>query len=289
LLAGLKQLIPWDPEHLPDEIALVEAVARRNPDWQQVVSFDTAFHHGLPRMAQLLPIPRRYQAQGLRRFGFHGISYGYLMEELRRIAPAAADGRLILAHLGNGASLAAVRQNEPIDTSMGLTPIAGLVMGSRTGDLDPGLIIDLMRREGLSPDQLAQLISRESGLLGLSETSADMRDLLGREANDLRAADAVNLFCYQAKKWIGAYAAALGGLDTLIFSGGIGEHAAPVRDRIAGGLEFLGLRLDAAANANSEAVISTSDSRVTVRVIPTDEEAMLARETQRVLAGALPK
>jgi acetate kinase len=289
LLAGLKQLVAWDPEHLPDEIALVEAVARRNPDWQQVVSFDTAFHHGLPRMAQLLPIPRRYQAQGLRRFGFHGISYGYLMEELRRIAPAAADGRLILAHLGNGASLAAVRQNEPIDTSMGLTPIAGLVMGSRTGDLDPGLIIDLMRREGLSADQLAQLISRESGLLGLSETSADMRDLLGREANDPRAADAVNLFCYQAKKWIGAYAAALGGLDTLIFSGGIGEHAAPVRDRIAGGLEFLGLRLDAAANANSEAVISTSDSRVTVRVIPTDEEAMLARETQRVLAGALPK
>jgi acetate kinase len=285
LLTGLKQLIPLDPQHLPDEIALIEAVARRYPDLPQVVSFDTSFHFDMPRVAQLLPIPRQYLEQGRRRFGFHGISYSYLLEELRHLAGSAADGRVIMAHLGNGASMAAVYQGKPIDTSMGLTPLAGLVMGTRTGDIDPGVLIDLMRRENLSVEQLDQLVNRKSGMIGLSETTADMRDLLDREATDPRAADAVNLFCYQAKKWIGAYAAALGGLETLVFSGGIGEHAAPVRERIVAGLEFLGLRLDTSANKANAGVISTPDSRVTARVIPTDEEAMLAREMRCVLNG----
>ncbi len=286
MLAELKRLIPLDPEHLPDEIALLEAFTRRFPSLPQVACFDTAFHHNMPRVAQLLPIPRRYQAQGVRRFGFHGISYTYLLEELNRVAgAAAAQGRVILAHLGAGASLAAIHAGKSVDTSMAFTPTAGLVMGKRTGDLDPGLLIHLLRSEALNADQLDSLVNHESGLLGLSETSADMRDLLAREASDPRAADAVNLFCYQAKKWIGAYAAALGGLDTLVFSGGIGEHAMAVRERISAGLEFLGIRLDATRNAAGAAVISANGSRVVVRVIPTDEEAMLARETQRVLAG----
>jgi acetate kinase len=286
MLAELKRLVPLDPEHLPAEIALVEAFARRFPSLPQVACFDTAFHHNMPRVAQLLPIPRRYQAQGLRRFGFHGISYAYLLEELNRVAgAAAAQGRVILAHLGAGASLAAVHEGKCVDTSMAFTPTAGLVMGKRTGDLDPGLLIHLLRSEALTADQLDNLVNHESGLLGLSETTSDMRDLLARETSDPRAADAANLFCYQAKKWIGAYAAALGGLDTLVFSGGIGEHAAAIRERISDGLEFLGIRLDAASNLANATVISADGSRVTVRVIPTDEEAMLARETRRVLAG----
>jgi acetate kinase len=284
LVEELVRLSPFDPEHLPEEIQLTEAVHRRYPGLPQVACFDTAFHRDLPRVARLLPIPRRYEARGVRRYGFHGLSYAFLLEELARLAgPAAARGRVILAHLGNGASLAAVRDGQPVDTSMGFTPAAGVPMSTRAGDLDPGLVWYLARTEGLTPQQFNELVTFQSGLLGVSETSADMRDLLAREAEDRRAAEAVALFCYQVKKWIGAFAAALGGLETLVFAGGIGEHAPAVRSRVCEGLGFLGLTLDEARNAASAGLISTASSRVAVRVIPTDEEQMIARTVCRVL------
>ncbi|HXR19311.1 MAG TPA: acetate/propionate family kinase [Steroidobacteraceae bacterium] len=278
MLAQLRRLSPFDPEHLPQEIRLAEAFHRRFPKLPQVACFDTAFHHDLPRVAQLLPIPRRYEAQGLRRYGFHGLSYAYLMQELQRVAGAqASQGRVILAHLGNGASLAAVRGGRALDTSMGFTPVAGVPMSTRSGDLDPGLVWYLARTEGLDARGFNRMINTQSGLLGVSETSSDMRDLLAREEQDVRAREAIALFCYQVRKWIGAFAAALNGLDTLVFAGGIGEHAAPVRARICEGLEFLGIEIDPARNAAHAPLISISSGRVAVRVIPTDEERMIAQ------------
>jgi acetate kinase len=238
----------------------------------------------MPRVAKLLSIPRRFDAKGVQRFGFHGLSYTFLMGELERLAgPKAARGRLVLAHLGNGASLAAVRDGKSIDTSMGFTPEAGIPMSTRSGDLDPGLFWYLARTEQMTGWQFHEMVHHQSGLLGVSEISPDMRDLLAREAKDVRAAEAVALFCYQAKKWIGAYTAALGGLDTLVFAGGIGENAFQVRARICEGLQFLGLRLDPKRNRSGAPVISTRASRVTVRVIRTDEEVTIAKTVCRVL------
>jgi acetate kinase len=238
----------------------------------------------MPRVARLLPIPRRYEAQGVRRYGFHGLSYAFLMEELARLAGSeAAHGRVILAHLGNGASLAAVREGKSIDTSMGFTPTAGLVMSSRSGDLDPGLVSYLARTEKMSATQFQHMVNHASGLLGVSETSSDMRDLLDCEAQDVRAAEAVALFCYQVKKWIGAFAAALGGLDTLVFAGGIGENAPTVRTRICEGLGFLGIDFDEKRNTANEGMISAAAGRVAVRIIRTDEERMIAKTVCRVL------
>ena len=220
--------------------------------------FDTGFHHDLPRVAQIIAIPRRYEAAGVRRYGFHGLSYAYLMEELARIAgPGAARGRVILAHLGSGASMAAVRDGRCIDTTMGLTPTSGLVMGTRCGDLDPGLVRFLVRAGGLTIDQFHDLVNHESGLLGVSETSPDLRDLLSRQDSDVRAAEAVELFCYRAKTRLGALAAALGGLDTLVFAGGIGENSPEARRRICDGLEFLGIALDERRNTADAPLIST--------------------------------
>jgi acetate kinase len=284
MVEELHRFSPFDPEHLPLEIELIEAFRQRHPGLPQVACFDTAFHRTMPRVATLLPIPRRYEAQGVRRYGFHGLSYEFLMEELAHLAdPAATKGRVILAHLGNGASLAAVRDGKSIDTSMGFTPTAGLVMSSRSGDLDPGLVSYLARTEQMSAAQFQKMVNHESGLLGVSETSSDMRDLLERETQDIRAAEAVALFCYQAKKWIGAFAAALGGLDTLVFAGGIGENAPPVRERICDGLGFLGVELDRERNVKNAPLISSDTVRVKVRVIHTDEELMIARSTARVL------
>ncbi len=284
MIDELRGLSPFDPDHMPEEILLVEAFQRRFPKLPQVACFDTAFHHDLPRVARLLPIPRRYEAQGVRRYGFHGLSYAFLMEELGRVAGTeAAHGRVILAHLGSGASLAAVRDGRSVDTSMGFTPAAGVPMSTRSGDLDPGLVWYLARTEKMSAKQFNEMVNSQSGLLGISETSSDMRELLDREAHDVRAAEAVALFCYQVKKWIGAFAAALGGLDTLVFAGGIGERAPTVRARICDGLEFLGIELEEKRNAANEGVISTADSRVAVRVIPTDEERMIAEAVCRVL------
>jgi acetate kinase len=273
----LHGLCPFDPEHLPGEILLIEAFQRRFPALPQVACFDTAFHHDLPQMARLLPIPRRYEAQGVRRYGFHGLSYTFLIEELARLAgPETAKGRVILAHLGNGASLAAVRDGKSMDTSMSFTPTAGVPMSTRSGDLDPGLGWYLARTENMSPKQFNAMVNAQSGLLGISETSSDMRDLLNCESKDVRAAEAVDVFCYQVKKWIGGFAAALGGLDTLVFAGGIGEKASGIRTRICDGLGFLGITIDEKANALNESVISEK-GRVTVRVIATDEELMIAK------------
>jgi acetate kinase len=284
MVEELHQLKPFDPEHLPEEILLTEAFFRRFPNLVQVACFDTAFHHDLPRVAQMLPVPRRYEAQGVRRYGFHGLSYSFLMEELARQAgPQAAQGRVILAHLGNGASLAAVYEGKSIDTSMSFTPTGGFPMSTRSGDLDPGLVWYLERTEKITAKNFNEMVNFQSGLLGISETSSDMHDLLEREATDVRAAEAVALFCYQVKKWIGAFAAALGGLDTLVFAGGIGENASIVRTRICEGLGFLGIELEEKRNAANEGVISAADSRVTVRVMHTDEELMIARSVCRVL------
>jgi acetate kinase len=282
LLAELHRISPYDPDHLPREIELIEAFRMRHSKLPQLACFDTAFHQTMPRVAKLLPIPRRFDAKGIQRYGFHGLSYAYLMEELARVGdPAATKGRVILAHLGNGASLAAVHDGKSIDTSMGFTPTAGLVMSTRSGDLDPGLAPYLSRTEQMTTQQFYDMVNHKSGLLGVSETSSDMRDLFDHEKTDVRAAEAVALFCYQAKKWIGSFAAALGELDTLVFAGGIGENASPVRARICEGLDFLGIKLDELRNTESAVVISNDTSRVTVRVIRTDEELMIARSVLR--------
>ena len=286
VLAELRRLSPYNPEHLPAEISLIEAFSRRHPAWPQVACFDTAFHRDMPRVARLLPIPRRYDAQGIHRYGFHGLSYAYLMEELQRLGGRTeANGRVVLAHLGNGASLAAVRGGRSMDTTMGFTPTAGVPMSTRSGDLDPGIVAYLARTDGMSADEFRVMVNTRSGLLGVSEISPDLRDLLEQETSDVRAAEAIALFCYQVKKTIGAFAAALGGLDTVVFAGGIGENSAIVRARVCDGLGFLGIDLDAARNSAHEPVITQEGSRVTVRVIRTDEELQIARSVLRLLGS----
>jgi acetate kinase len=287
LLDELHRISPNDPDHLPRELDLIETFRQRHPKLPQVACFDTAFHQTMPRVAKLLPLPRRFDAKGIQRYGFHGLSYAYLMEELARLGdPAAKNGRVILAHLGNGASMAAVREGKSIDTSMCFTPTAGLVMSTRSGDLDPGLAPFLARTEQMTTKQFYEMVNHKSGLLGVSETSSDMRDLLDHEKQDVRAGEAVELFCYQAKKWIGAYAAALGGLDSFVFAGGIGENAPLVRTRICEGLSHLGIELNEARNMRNAGVISKDGSRVPVRVIRTDEELMIARSVLRSCPAA---
>jgi acetate kinase len=283
LIAELREVQSLDPEHLPREIEIIAAMQREYPKTPHVACFDTAFHRGMPTVAAMLPIPRRYFAKGVQRYGFHGLSYSFLLKELNRLNdPAAAKGRVILAHLGSGASIAAVLDGKSIDTSMAFTPAAGLVMGTRSGDLDPGLMSYLAQTESMSAAQFQTLVNHESGLKGISETSADVRDLLECENADPRAREALAIFCYQAKKWIGAFAAALGGVDTLVFAGGIGENSAEVRRRICEGLQHLGIEIDDALNRRRSARISTG--RVTVRVIATDEESVIAELTARLLA-----
>ena len=278
LLAELKKISAFDPEHLPEEIKLIELFSKRFPSLVQIACFDTSFHTTMPAIARRLSIPRRYQAMGIQRYGFHGLSYAYLMEELTCEAGSeVAQGKIILAHLGNGASLAAVKNGKSMDTSMGFTPTSGLPMGTRTGDLDPGVAWYLMQSENLNPKQFNHLINYESGLLGISETSADMRELLNLCDTDTRAAEAIELFCYQTKKWIGSFTTVLEGLDTLIFSGGIGEHAPEIRSQICDGLGFFGIELDEIKNMNNEKIISKETSKVCVRVIQTNEELMIAK------------
>jgi acetate kinase len=285
LIDGLRRISSYDPDHMPGEIELIEAFREHDPDLPQVACFDTAFHHAMPRVARIVPIPRRFESSGVRRYGFHGLSYEYLIDELARFAgPEEARGRVILAHLGSGASLAAVCEGQSVDTSMGFTPASGLVMGTRTGDLDPGLVRFLSRAEGMSADRFDGLVNRESGLLGVSETSPDVRDLLARQDVDVRAAEAIELFCYQTKKWIGAFAAALGGLDTLVFAGGIGENAPEIRRRICDGLGFLGITMHGERNASDALLISTDQGPVKVRVVRTDEEVTIARAVARLTA-----
>lgn len=284
LLDELHRIISYDPDHLPNEIELIGIFGQHHPKLPQVACFDTTFHSDMPRLAKLLPIPRRFDQAGIQRYGFHGLSCAYLMEELARVAGLkAAHGRVILAHLGNGASLTAVRLGKSIDTSMGFTPAGGLVMGTRPGDLDPGIAWYLMKSERLTPKQFNNLINHECGLLGISETSSDMNDLLLREPTDLRAEEAVGLFCYSAKKWIGAFAAALGGLDTLVFAGGIGENSAVIRTRICEGLGFLGIELEENQNRTNAPVVSKPDGKVTIHVMHTNEEWMIAKTVSQMI------
>ncbi len=284
MMDSLRSLMPFSPQHLPQEILLVEAIGRRFPDLPQVACFDTAFHRDMPRVARQLPIPRRYETLGVRRYGFHGLSYTFLMSELASQAGAeAARGRVILANLGNGASLAAVRNGKPVDTSMGFTPASGLPMGTRCGDIDPGLMSYLARTEQMSAQQFDDMANTQSGLLGLSETSSDMGELLSLETQDVRAEEAVTLFCYQARKWIGAFAAALGGVDQLVFAGGVGENSPVVRARICDGLGFLGIEMDQQRNLANAPQISAESGRADIRVIRTDEELMIARSVIAVL------
>ncbi len=283
LIATLQQLVPLDPNHLPQALAAIQAARQVYPSIPQVACFDTTFHRHMPPVAQHYALPHELWDQGVRRYGFHGLSYESIMDTLRRVDPAAAGHRVIIAHLGNGASMAAVHRGSGVDTTMGLTPTGGLVMGTRSGDLDPGVLLYLLQTQGMSPTEVNTLVNQRSGLLGISGSTADMRDLLDEESRDPRATAAIALFCYQARKFLGALAAVLGGLDTLIFTGGIGEHAAPIRARICAGMDFLGIQLDERHNAANAPIISRDDSAATVRVMPTDEDLMIARHTYRLL------
>jgi acetate kinase len=280
LLEALRELV-LAPLHLPSELSVMEAVTARFPALPQVACFDTAFHHRMPELARRLPLPRTLWDAGIRRYGFHGLSYEYIVW---RLGPAAR-GRTIIAHLGNGASIAAVRDGMPVDTTMGLTPAGGFMMGTRSGDLDPGIAIYLLRGKGYDADRLERLVNNESGLLGVSGSSPDMKTLLERRDREPAAAQAVSMFCYQVRKSIGAFAAALGGLDLLVFTGGIGERAAPVRWEACQGLEHLGLWLDPERNTAHADTVSRPDSRCMVRVIPTDEDLMIARHTLAALSS----
>jgi acetate kinase len=283
VLAELRSLVSLDTEHLPQALRVIESIRHIYPTIPQVACFDTAFHRQMPRIAQMYPLPRGLRDAGVARYGFHGLSCEYILQELRALDGAAADGRVIVAHLGNGASMTAVHHGIGVDTTMGLTPTGGLVMGTRTGDLDPGVLLYLLESRGFDPAALSRLVNKEAGLLGVSGSSADMEDLLAREATDPQAAEAIALFCYQARKFLGALVAALEGLDTLVFTAGIGEHAAVIRARICDGLGYLGMEVDAARNANHASIISTDTSRVVVRVIPTDEDLIIARHTHRFI------
>ena len=283
LITYLRQLVSLDPTHLPQSIAVIEATRQAFPGVPQVACFDTAFHATLPPVAREFPLPRAYTGRGIRRYGFHGLSYEYLMDVLRSKDPGAAMGRVVMAHLGNGASMAAVNRGVCIDTTMGLTPAGGLMMGTRTGDLDPGVLLALLDT-GLSPTELSRVVNEQSGLEGVSGTSHDVRELLAASPVDEAAAHALDMFCYAARKFVGALAAALGGLDTLVFTGGIGEHAAPIRSAICRDLTFLGIELDSGLNNEHAAVISSDGSRVAVRIIPTNEDLVVARHVVRCLA-----
>jgi acetate kinase len=286
LLQGLAELVPLAPLHLRAELDALEEVASLRPELAQVACFDTAFHRHLPPVARLYALPEMVRRLGIERYGFHGLSYEYVIGRLAEAAGReAALGRVIIAHLGHGASMAALRDGKSVETTMGLTPAGGLVMSTRSGDLDPGVLIHLIEQRGLRVSEVARAVNLEGGLLGVSGVSADMKQLLALEATSPAAARAVELFCYQARKFLGALAAVLGGVDTLIFTGGIGEHAAPVRERVVEGLEFLGLSIDPKRNIHHAPIISPDGARVTVRVIPTNEELMLARHAAAALRG----
>lgn len=278
LVAGLKTCVPLAPLHLPPQIAAIEFIHNARPSLPQVACYDTTFHHRMPEIAQRFPLARDLWDEGVRKYGFHGLSYDYIV----RCLGDQAKGAVIIAHLGNGASLAAVRDGRPVDTTMGLTPTGGMMMGTRSGDLDPGVLLYLLQAKGYDAARLAQLVEDESGLLGVSGTTSDMKRLQEIAATDPRAAQAIEMFCYQARKQIGALACALGGLDVLVFTGGIGERSSEVRRRTCQGLGFIGIELDPARNDAHASTISTPESRCIVRAIPTDEDLMVARYTHRV-------
>jgi acetate kinase len=282
LIDALRGLIPFAPLHLPAEIEGIETVTARFPDRPQVACFDTGFHRQMPEVARRFALPRALWDEGIWRYGFHGISYEYIMETLGPAAPA----RIVIAHLGNGASMAAVRNGRAVDTTMGFTPTGGFMMGTRSGDLDPGLIVYLIHQKGYDGRRLERLVNHESCLLGVSAISSDVKTLLEKRADEPNAALAIEMFCYQVRKQIGALAAVLGGLDLLVFTGGIGERAAPVRSEVCGGLEYLGIAIDRQRNDAHADTISSAAGQCVVRVIPTNEDLMIARHTGRVIFAA---
>jgi acetate kinase len=279
LMLSLRSLIPLAPMHLPNEIKGIDAVAAHYPGLKQVVCFDTAFHRLMPEVARRLPIDRSLWQEGIHRYGFHGLSYEYIVSALGR----DTKGRVIIAHLGSGASMAALKDGKPQDTTMGFSALGGIMMGTRSGDLDPGILLYLMEEKGYDALQLEGLLYQHSGFIGVSGISSDMKTLLDQSNTEPHAGEAIDLFCYTAHKYIGALSAVLGGLDTLVFTGGIGERAAPVRWSICDGLEYLEIKLDSKNNNANAAIISTKDSRCTVRVIPTNEDLMIARHTRVLL------
>ncbi len=284
LTAYLTQIAPFAPNHLPQEIKVIKAISKVYPSLKQAACFDTAFHRDMPDLAQTFALPGFLKEEGIIRYGFHGLSYEYIMSKLENVAgPETANGRVIIAHLGSGASMAAVKGGKCIDTTMGFTPTGGLMMSTRCGDLDPGVIIYLLGRKGFRPSIINDLVNRRSGLLGVSGTSPDMEELLKKETENPQAAEAVDLFCYQAKKFLGALAAVLSGLDTLVFTAGIGEKAPSVRRRICKDMSCLGIRLDPDSNESNAPVISRKNSPVTVRVMKTNEELMIARQTYNLI------
>lgn len=288
LLRALKAMIPLAPGHLPQEIEAIEILHRLRPSLKQAVCFDTAFHGAMPRTAQLYGLPMKLAGEGIIRYGFHGLSYEYIVQELARAAGRRTSrGRMIIAHFGNGASLAAIHQGKSVDTTMGFTPTGGIPMSTRSGDLDPGVILYLLQEQKRTASQVAEMVTKKAGLLGLSGISPDMKDLLAKAKKNAHAAEAIAVFCYQARKYIGSLAAALGGLETLVFTGGIGENAPEIRQAVCAGLQFLGINVDAAKNARNASIISRADSRVMVRVIKTNEELMIARHTRSLFMPAL--
>jgi acetate kinase len=288
-LRQLEKLVPLDPDHLPAAIRGIRFVAKKFPKLAQVACFDTAFHSSLPTVAKMYALPRRFYDEGTRRYGFHGLSFEYIVGELRKLDAKLAAGRVIIAHLGSGASMVALQNEKSMDTSMGFTPLEGLVMSARSGDIDPGLLLYLLAEKKMSAKDAGVLLNKQSGLLGVSGSTGDMRTLLEKAARDSHAAEAIDLFCYRAKKYIGGYSAALGGLDAVVFTGGIGERAPAIRERICSGLDFLGIHLDGKQNESNAPVISATDSRVNVRVIPTNEDLMIVQHVVAILGQRASK
>lgn len=280
LLDTLRKLTPFAPLHLPSEILCIEAAAERFPELPQVACFDTAFHRSMPEIAQRFPLPRHLWEEGVRRYGFHGLSYEYILSVLG----TAAKGRVIIAHLGNGASMAAVKNGRCLDTTMGFSPAGGFMMSTRSGDLDPGILLYLMNEKGYDSAYIGQLVNHHSGLLGVSSISPDMKTLLDKRKSESHADQAIEMFCYQIRKQVGSLASVLGGIDTLVFTGGIGEKAAPVRRSICQGLEYLGIRIDPEQNAINAQTISIPGSHCIVRVVPTNEDLIIARHTYKLIS-----
>jgi acetate kinase len=287
VLAELRRLVPLAPLHQPHNLAAIEAVRVRLPDVPQVACFDTSFHRTQSAVAELIPLPRELCGAGVQRYGFHGLSYEYIASVLPGVAPEISRGRVIVAHLGNGASLCALRNGTSIDTSLGFTALDGLCMGTRPGSVDPGVILYLFQSLGLKPDEVERVLYRRSGLLGISGISSDMRELV--KSVEPSAQLAVDYFVYQATKEIGALAAVLGGIDGLVFTAGIGENSVEIRRRIIRASAWLGIELDEDANSKAGPRISTPDSRVSAWVIPSNEELMIARYTGLLLGLAVAK
>jgi acetate kinase len=280
--ALLDEVVPFAPHHLPAELRAIDEVSRLAPSLVQIACFDTAFHSEIPTVARLFGLPRRFSNSGVVRFGFHGLSYEYVTTHLREHGELAP--RTLVAHLGNGASIAAILDGVCIDTSMGMTPSGGLVMSTRSGDLDPGIMLYLLRSRDFSVDDLDDTINKKGGMLGISESSSDVRALLATSSTDSKAEDAIRIFCYQARKFIGAYAAVLGGVDALVFTGGIGEHSPEVRARICKGMDFLGIEIDPELNRLNASIISADQSGVVIRILKTREEVMIARHVRESLS-----